>query len=71
MMAYILKMSIKISETEQTSALDATMFAASITGIYSQVVYAMGKGFEKEFQLDLEKSKVYSNMKFYLVFIDK
>lgn len=50
MMADVLGMPIKISKSEQTSALGAAMFAATTSGIYKNVETAMdimGKGFDK------------------------
>jgi len=63
MMADITGMPIKIHKSEQTCALGASMFAATIAGVYQTVSDAMekmGPGFEKEFYPDAEKHKIYN-----------
>jgi L-ribulokinase len=52
MMADVMNMSIKIHKSEQTCAIGAGMFAATVAGIYPKVedaMVAMGQGFEKEY----------------------
>jgi L-ribulokinase len=49
MMADVLNVPIKINKSEQTSALGAAMFAATVAGIYEKVedaMKAMGQGFD-------------------------
>ncbi|MCG2462375.1 ribulokinase [Flavobacteriaceae bacterium F89] len=63
MMADILGMPIKVHRSEQTCALGAAMFAATVAGIYPKVevaMDAMGPGFDKEFNPDMEKYKAYN-----------
>jgi L-ribulokinase len=58
-MANILNMPIRVHKSEQTCALGAAMFAATVAGIYNKVeaaMTAMGQGFEKTY--NPEKSKV-------------
>jgi L-ribulokinase len=58
-MANILNMGIAVNKSEQTCALGAAMFAATVAGIYNKVEDAMihmGQGFEKVYEP--EKSKV-------------
>lgn len=55
MMADVLQMPIKVNESDQTSALGAAMFAATVAGIYPKVEDAMkgmGKGFDMEYLPD-------------------
>ncbi len=62
MMADILETPIKIHRFEHTCALGAAMFAAVVAGIYPNVeaaMAAMGTGFEKEYQPNLKKRKMY------------
>jgi len=63
MMADVLNMPIKINKSEQTSALGASMFAATAAGIYENVenaMDAMGQGFDIEYSPDDEKVKIYA-----------
>src|SRR6185312_645859 len=63
MMADVLNMPIKINKSEQTSALGASMFAATAAGIYESVenaMNAMGQGFDIEYSPDDEKVKIYA-----------
>ncbi|MBC9795725.1 ribulokinase [Sinomicrobium weinanense] len=63
MMADVTGMPIKVHRSEQTCALGASMFAATVAGIYPKVEDAMenmGKGFEKEFFPDKEKHRMYN-----------
>lgn len=62
MMADILEMPILIHRFEHTCALGAAMFAAVVAGVYPNVeaaMDAMGTGFEKEYQPDRKKQKMY------------
>lgn len=62
MMADVLEMPIRIHRFEHTCALGAAMFAAVAAGIYPDVesaMAAMGTGFEKEYQPNLKKQKLY------------
>jgi len=52
MMADTLNLPIKVNKAEQTSALGAAMFAATVAGIHPSVEDAMevmGQGFEKPY----------------------
>lgn len=63
MMADVLGMAIKVHKSEQTTALGAAMFAATVAGLYpkvEQAMHAMGQGFEKEFVPDTARHLVYS-----------
>lgn len=63
MMADVVGMPIKIHKSEQTCAVGASMFAATVAGIYPKVEVAMefmGQGFEKEYCPDVEKSALYN-----------
>jgi L-ribulokinase len=63
MMANILGMPIRIHKSEQTCAIGAAMFAATIAGKYKQVedaMEAMGQGFDTEYHPDLIYSSMYS-----------
>lgn len=62
MLADIMDMPIRVHSSEQTSALGAAMFAATVGGIYKKVedaMVAMGKGFHKEYLPDSKKSGLY------------
>ena len=62
MMADVLNIPIKVNQSEQSAALGAAMFAATVGGIYSKVQDAMlpmGKGFEKPFFPHPGKNKLY------------
>lgn len=62
MMADVLEMPIRIHRFEHTCALGAAMFAAVAAGIYPSVeraMEAMGTGFEKEYQPNIKKQKMY------------
>ena len=62
MMADVLNIPIKVNQSEQSAALGAAMFAATVGGIYSKVQDAMlpmGKGFEKPFSPHPGKNKLY------------
>ncbi|MBK8089750.1 MAG: ribulokinase [Chitinophagaceae bacterium] len=62
MMADVMNMPIKIHKSEQTCALGAAMFAATVGGVYSKVedaMKAMGQGFDAEYQPNPERVAVY------------
>src|SRR5690606_34688077 len=64
MMADVLNMPIKVHSSEQTCALGAAMFAATVGGIYPDVksaMEAMGPGFSKEYKPDANKSPLYNS----------
>jgi L-ribulokinase len=48
MLTDVLNMPIRVHSSEQTSALGATMFAATVAGIYPKVTDAMVHGKEKK-----------------------
>jgi L-ribulokinase len=70
-MANVLGMPIRVHKSEQTCAMGAAMFAATVAGIYNKVedaVTAMGQGFEKTYLPDsstfeyyLKRYKLYQN----------
>ncbi len=74
-MADILQMPIKIHKSEQTSALGAAMFAATVAGIYPKVKVAMekmGQGFEKEYVPNVHNREHYvQRYQMYLDLCDK
>ena len=62
MMADVMNMPIRINKSEQTCALGAAMFAATVAGIYDTVegaIAAMGQGFDAEFLPDKKRNAVY------------
>ncbi|WP_432711766.1 ribulokinase [Pedobacter sp.] len=62
MMADVLEMPIRIHRFEHTCALGAAMFASVAAGIYPSIekaMKAMGTGFEKEYQPNIKKRKMY------------
>jgi L-ribulokinase len=62
MMADVMNMHIRIHKSDQTCALGAAMFAATVAGLYEKVEDAMekmGPGFEKEYYPDPVKVDVY------------
>lgn len=62
MMADIMNMPIRVHSSEQTSALGAAMFAATVGGVYNNVedaMIAMGKGFNREYLPDSDRVAVY------------
>ncbi len=62
-MADVLDMPIRIHKSEQTCAAGAAMFAATVAGVYPKVedaMKAMGKGFEKEYFPDKNKTELYA-----------
>jgi L-ribulokinase len=61
-MADVMDMPIKIHRSEQTCAAGAAMFAATAAGIYNKVedaMKAMGRGFDKEYFPDKNKTAIY------------
>lgn len=63
MLADVLNMPIKVNASEQTCALGATMFAATVAGIYEKVeeaMNAMGNGFDMEYHPDRERALLYN-----------
>ena len=63
MMADVMNMPIRIHKSEQTCALGAAMFAATVAGIYEKVedaMNAMGQGFDAEYFPNAERAAVYA-----------
>ncbi len=63
MMADILEMPIRISASQETTALGAAMFAATVAKVYGDVSKAMekmGSGFSKVYLPDEEKRTIYA-----------
>jgi L-ribulokinase len=63
MMADVMNMPIRIHKSNQTCALGAAMFAATVAGLYPKVedaMESMGPGFDDEYQPNQEKVEVYS-----------
>jgi L-ribulokinase len=59
----VLNMPIRVHSSEQTSALGATMFAATVAGIYPKVtdaMEAMGQGFNKEYSPNIKNVDLYN-----------
>lgn len=62
MMADVMNMPIKIHKSEQTCALGAAMFAATVGGVYNKVedaMQAMGQGFDAEYHPNPDRVAVY------------
>lgn len=62
-MSDVMGMPIRIHRSEQTCALGAAMFAATVAGIYPQVeeaMAAMGPGFDAEYQPDRARTAIYT-----------
>ncbi len=62
MMADVMNMPIRIHRSEQTCALGASMFAATVAGVYNNVenaMHAMGPGFDTEYFPDAKKATIY------------
>jgi L-ribulokinase len=62
MMADVMNMPIKIHKSEQTCALGAAMFAATVGGVFNKVedaMQAMGQGFDAEYHPDPTRVAVY------------
>jgi len=63
MLADVINMPIRIHRSEQTCAVGAGMFAATVAGIYNRVedaMHAMGRGFDMEYVPNPEKAAIYS-----------
>jgi L-ribulokinase len=63
-MADVMNMPIRVHKSEQTCAVGAAMFAATVAGIYNNVqeaMAAMGQGFEKEYFPDKNRTAIYVN----------
>ncbi|MFL5789108.1 MAG: ribulokinase [Flavisolibacter sp.] len=61
--ADVVNMRIRIHRSDQTCAMGAAMFAATVAGIYPKVENAMrsmGQGFDKEYIPDPKKSELYN-----------
>ncbi|MGY3054296.1 L-ribulokinase [Pedobacter sp. UYEF25] len=64
MMADVTDMPIKIHKSEQTCAVGAGMFAATVAGIYPRVedaMLAMGQGFDKEYHPNRQVVALYAS----------
>jgi L-ribulokinase len=64
MLADVMEMPIRVHSSEQTAALGAAMFAATVAGLYTRVeeaMQAMGKGFHKEYVPDPARSLIYGD----------
>lgn len=62
MLADVMNMPIRINRSEQTCALGAAMFAATVSGYYPDVkdaMNAMGQGFGETFHPHAERNQVY------------
>ncbi|MGV3766885.1 MAG: ribulokinase [Chitinophagaceae bacterium] len=62
MMADVMNMPIKIHRSEQTCAIGAAMFAATVAGLYPKVedaMNAMGQGFDAEYHPHPERVAIY------------
>lgn len=62
MMADVMNMPIKIHRSEQTCAIGAAMFAATVAGLYPKVedaMNAMGQGFDAEYHPDPKRVAIY------------
>jgi L-ribulokinase len=63
MMADVTGMKIMVHNSDQTCALGASMFAATVAGVYSKVEEAMenmGQGFSDEFVPNMENNRIYN-----------
>ncbi|ANH81528.1 ribulokinase [Niabella ginsenosidivorans] len=61
-MADVMGMPIRIHRSEQTCAIGAAMFAATVAGIYPRVeeaMLAMGQGFDREYLPDAARHELY------------
>jgi L-ribulokinase len=61
-MSDVIGMPIRIHKSEQTCAMGAAMFAATVAGLYPSVesaMDAMGQGFDKEYQPDASRKVFY------------
>lgn len=62
-LADITNMPIRIHKSEQTCAIGAAMFAATVAGIYNKVedaMHAMGQGFDNMYTPDASKVEIYN-----------
>ncbi len=62
MMADVMNMPIKIHKSEQTCAMGAAMFAATVAGIYpnaEEAMNTMGQGFDLNYKPDTSRSTIY------------
>lgn len=63
MLADVMNMPIKIHQSEQTCALGAAMFAATVAGVYPKVedaMEAMGQGFDAVYEPQPDKAIIYA-----------
>jgi L-ribulokinase len=63
MMSDVMNMPIRINKSEQTSALGAAMFAATVAGLYTRVedaMDAMGQGFDAEYHPNADRVPFYA-----------
>lgn len=63
MLSDIMNMPIRIHKSEQTCAIGAAMFAATVAGLYPRVeeaMSAMGQGFDAEYFPDAARAAVYA-----------
>ena len=63
MMADVMNMPIRIHQSEQTCAVGAAMFAATVAGIYEKVedaMNAMGQGFDAEYYPNPNNASIYA-----------
>ena len=63
MMADVMNMPIRIHKSEQTCALGAAMFAATVAGVYEKVedaMVAMGQGFDAEYHPNQSLVPIYA-----------
>lgn len=63
MMADVMNMPIRIHKSEQTCAIGAAMFAATVAGIYPKVedaMEAMGQGFDTSYFPSQDRAKIYA-----------
>ncbi len=64
MMADVMDMPIRIHKSEQTCAIGAAMFAATVAGIYDKVedaMQAMGQGFDAEYLPNPDRVALYTD----------
>ncbi|MCL7986728.1 ribulokinase [Sphingobacterium sp. lm-10] len=64
MMADVIGMPIRVHKSEQTCAIGAAMFAATVAGVFPCVedaMHQMGQGFDQEYRPDTTRAEVYAN----------
>ncbi|MCL8000613.1 FGGY-family carbohydrate kinase, partial [Brucella sp. 21LCYQ03] len=64
MMADVIGMPIRVHKSEQTCAIGAAMFAATVAGVFPCVedaMHQMGQGFDQEDRPDTTRAEVYAN----------